>query len=457
MSRTPRLDGYARALARLYEPMILLDILGKDCAPQVTTRYTPGSLVGARRCFLRNLAVMCDYTKGGATTTAIALEEGPAYFTFWLATNHDSSAAAAAGFLKDVLARLMAVCDAAGDVGGKGDAEAERELIKAVQAAPQVCKTVLGALGDGAGTSRQEMRVRATAAWTSNINALPVLRVFPREECSGPLSTSLPVPTRLPGATHRATRCGSRGRLDSRLVGAGVPSAVALHRSSGVARARRKGARRGCAAAAGAAPGLRRCAGRGADVHGPAPGRHADDVAGHAESHGSGVGPAPRRVAELPGAARPPRRLKRGRSRGRGRLSPRVHAEVQLLDHFHAHRLSFAADDRYIACSKPACFCCRLYFRHHPARCVEPDSHGNLHLNWGLARLRDGARDARWAEQRAVLDNMNDDIRDVVFMAVLAGPRPARPDSLSGITRSGLEDSEDERSVSAIESSDMIH
>lgn len=99
---------------------------------------------------------------------------------------------------------------------------------------------------------------------------------------------------------------------------------------------------------------------------------------------------------------------KRGRSRGRGRLSPRVHAEVQLLDHFHAHRLSFAADDRYIACSKPACFCCRLYFRHHPARCVEPDSHGNLHLNWGLARLRDGARDARWAEQRAVLDNMND-------------------------------------------------
>lgn len=44
--------------------------------------------------------------------------------------------------------------------------------------------------------------------------------------------------------------------------------------------------------------------------------------------------------------------------------SPReVHAEVQLLEDFFERERSFAMNDRFIACSKPACLCCELYLK----------------------------------------------------------------------------------------------
>jgi hypothetical protein len=33
----------------------------------------------------------------------------------------------------------------------------------------------------------------------------------------------------------------------------------------------------------------------------------------------------------------------------------RVHAEIVVLEHFYQKQLDFAGDDRFIACSKPAC------------------------------------------------------------------------------------------------------
>ena len=80
-------------------------------------------------------------------------------------------------------------------------------------------------------------------------------------------------------------------------------------------------------------------------------------------------------------------------------FKPKVHAEVQVLEHFYQQRLRFAYDDAYIGCSKPACFCCRLYFRHHPMRCVEPDTHHNIWLNWGPPALNGGAGDEWYTEQ----------------------------------------------------------
>jgi hypothetical protein len=59
----------------------------------------------------------------------------------------------------------------------------------------------------------------------------------------------------------------------------------------------------------------------------------------------------------------------------------RVHAEVQILHYFNQHDEEFAESNKYVACSKPACFCCHLYFRHHPGRFVEPRSHYKIYLN----------------------------------------------------------------------------
>jgi hypothetical protein len=42
------------------------------------------------------------------------------------------------------------------------------------------------------------------------------------------------------------------------------------------------------------------------------------------------------------------------------KAKPCVHAEIQVLEQFHHSRLRFAADDRFVACSKRACYCYAL-------------------------------------------------------------------------------------------------
>ena len=63
-------------------------------------------------------------------------------------------------------------------------------------------------------------------------------------------------------------------------------------------------------------------------------------------------------------------------------FKPRVHAELMLLEHFYRKDLDFWGNDPYIGCSKPACYCCSLYFRSHPRQFVEPASHQKIYLNW---------------------------------------------------------------------------
>ena len=55
---------------------------------------------------------------------------------------------------------------------------------------------------------------------------------------------------------------------------------------------------------------------------------------------------------------------------------PRVHAELNLLEHFYRKRLPFLDDDLFIAYSKPACYYCYRYISLHPGGFVRPSSHG---------------------------------------------------------------------------------
>jgi len=63
-------------------------------------------------------------------------------------------------------------------------------------------------------------------------------------------------------------------------------------------------------------------------------------------------------------------------------FKPRIHAELLVLEHFHFKRLEFVNRDRYIGCSKPSCYCCDLYMKHHPGNFVIRACHGNLWTNW---------------------------------------------------------------------------
>jgi hypothetical protein len=61
---------------------------------------------------------------------------------------------------------------------------------------------------------------------------------------------------------------------------------------------------------------------------------------------------------------------------------PQVHAEVSLLEHFHANGLTLSGGDRYIGGSKASCYCYNLYMRFHPGSYLPRPCHGNTWINW---------------------------------------------------------------------------
>jgi hypothetical protein len=114
-----------------------------------------------------------------------------------------------------------------------------------------------------------------------------------------------------------------------------------------------------------------------------------------------------------------------------------IHAEVQVLHHFDEHDEKFAGGDKYIACSKPACFCCHLYFRHHPGGFVEPRSHHKIYLTWqppGMGSATIGKKN----QLRDILNLMIADIRRDALGQITnrAAPRGYHPDSITGISLS---------------------
>ena len=61
----------------------------------------------------------------------------------------------------------------------------------------------------------------------------------------------------------------------------------------------------------------------------------------------------------------------------------RVHAELLVLDHFDRNGYFFLDDgDRYIGCSKPACYLCHAYIKSHPGRYAVPSSHQKIYIGW---------------------------------------------------------------------------
>lgn len=120
---------------------------------------------------------------------------------------------------------------------------------------------------------------------------------------------------------------------------------------------------------------------------------------------------------------------------------PCVHAEIQMMHLFYNNDLKFFAEDPYIAISKPACLCCKLYFRHHPAGYWEPDSHEKICHNWSPIFLPTGQADPGWTRQRDVLNNVIKDIRREVLKEIdrrrtFPLQRSQHPDTLTGLTAS---------------------
>lgn len=119
-------------------------------------------------------------------------------------------------------------------------------------------------------------------------------------------------------------------------------------------------------------------------------------------------------------------------------FKPRIHAEVLVLDWFYHKDLDFVDNYRYVGCSKPSCYCCDLYMRHHPGEFVRRASHGNLWPNWRapIPPLDDGEAADRHTSR--ILNAMNVDIRKDALHQIesRSGRRQRVPDSTTGMSAS---------------------
>jgi hypothetical protein len=123
-----------------------------------------------------------------------------------------------------------------------------------------------------------------------------------------------------------------------------------------------------------------------------------------------------------------------------------VHAEIQVLKHFFANKFSFVGIDPFIACSKPACSCCLLYFRNHPGHFVEPASHHKIYLNWQSPDTTPENNILSLKHQNGILNAMVKDIQKEALRQIddKSAPPAWHPDSLTGITASAVHEQKQE-------------
>lgn len=115
---------------------------------------------------------------------------------------------------------------------------------------------------------------------------------------------------------------------------------------------------------------------------------------------------------------------------------PRVHAELILLDKFWKKQLYFVAGDRYIGCSKPACYSCHHYIIAHPGRFAVPACHNNNWLKWRPPDIMNPRDEKSIKEREDILNRMVVDIRRDILRQIeeQQGPRRRQPDSNTEIS-----------------------
>lgn len=99
--------------------------------------------------------------------------------------------------------------------------------------------------------------------------------------------------------------------------------------------------------------------------------------------------------------------------------NPFVHAEIRVLEHLSSINADFFDDDRYIYTSKPACYCCRLYFQEHPWKMVVPESHFKIPNHWGFPNVEwyhEG--DPASMAQRDLVNKMTPVMRKAILLQI---------------------------------------
>ncbi|KAJ5471807.1 hypothetical protein N7539_008750 [Penicillium diatomitis] len=409
----PRLDPHERLLCRFYEPLFLLNALGQTRGNHTTTSFELDRGRAQVRRFLQNLCFICDFKKGGSACTAIGLEELDTCYNFCIASNRETGKIAA--FLKTSLGILKsgAHLTAADD-----DREESRFLHLCLEFAADriegerkcLCKSIKDCLSTlHEQSSGCDSKLIEWLEVAMNLDDHVQLCIFAYE-------------TR---HSDRVAELSERGMNEEKRLGPASKRSSFLLLIDDM-----------------------------------------KDLSHLLESHtvyaidALSAAPPPTRDSHVNLRGILNRMFKKSdqeRSKVKNgllyldkvggvfekfllpyeRCSPEVHAEVQVLDHFHKMRKSFAGDDCFVACSKPACFCCEMYFKYHPARATLSYSHHKIWTNWSPPNLNtfDGDNPT-YTQQRDILNLMTNELREQVITQVLQRLPSNRwhPDSMTNIT-----------------------
>lgn len=464
MAKTPRLDVYYRIICRLYEALYLLHILGKVRGPHLLANPNFSTILATRRRFLRNIAFLCDYKKGGPSTTSIAVEDRHDCNLFWVASNEEPPDS-----VLEFLRSVLEVVRGFPSLSEEQRSNVEQDLeVKSVIFATKRIKNQAQGLASSARRCREYVTTHlpdekgelsadlalGSAAKSSRIALASWLKQF-----EYPSNTDLRAICQNAYRARKDTEMNTvlrlgrepvegHGTIDSEVAMLFRKARHAIGRLAAYIRAIKELLEDG-----------RRLESLLDVFQVAAVPRPACVPRLEADGHTTLDGVLKRMLR--PVDARFPRLFayladldaQTGLETAfldhysPNKYSPCVHSEVQMLHHFYDNGLLFFTSDLYIATSKPACFCCKLYFRHHPAGYEEPDSHEKVYPNWGPIFLAKGRHDPGWIGQRDVLNNVISDIRKEVLKEIERRRQlPFHPDTLTELTadsRSGIMDSDE--------------
>ncbi|KAL0935497.1 uncharacterized protein CTRU02_210088 [Colletotrichum truncatum] len=438
MPLTPRMNPYTRILARLYEAIISLWILRRVNGPHLVTYLNDNYLQGVRRRFLKNLCFFCDYKKGGESTTALGLEEQEGSCVFWISSNEGVGDHVVL-FLNNVLAMLKRV-----DESKKNRASAVADLMAyyAKFAAPRMKKETR-ILHNAIKRCLEVSEASSPAEGTCEFS--PVTSLLLHLQDSAFDNVVMCKKAYQVSHDHQLQLLKRLGQEPDDSIGQG-PAAQAFRDAKHM---------------------IGRLAAHAHAVH-----ELFDDserLQKLLESYRVDKVDTPLPASVPPGdshttlagvlkrllPARDDRYesylcyLKRMDSQlgientlctklKPGALKPCVHAEIQMLHHFHDTNRQYFANDRFVACSKFACILCESFFRNHPARVILLDSHQKTYPNWGAIQLPRGASDPGWQNWRKIMNDVIHDIKAIVVDQISQQLVSSmnHPDSISQFTAS---------------------
>ncbi|OTB13680.1 hypothetical protein K445DRAFT_34222, partial [Daldinia sp. EC12] len=427
----PRTDPYAKLLHRFYEPLILSRVLGQTrgkhtSAPQDDERHS------SRRRLLSNLAYLCDYDKGGDMTSSVALEDNDQCHVFWVASNTPRAGNKNLEFLELSLKKIHRIITTPGK---EQRSDLEDEFTHAcINFAKHRVKKEAKLLSNAIRDCQRDIDRDAypqLATWlkqfVSNKEVVAVDICFKAYDQRKASELRL-----LDNITHSGN--GNTSRRKSAKVFGGVRHL--LGRLAHHVRAPKEviedsleldylfDPHQVCLVM-------------------PPPSNPRPQADSHTKLDGilkrmlPANDPQLKEYTEaLASLDRMFQLTQRVRNEYENDSQPRIHAEIQILEHFCANKLRYVGNDPYIGCSKPACYCCHLYFQHHRSRPVQPESHQKIYLNWGVPELADGSKDPGYITQRDLMNKMLETIRKDALAQIIqkAGPLKWHPDSLTGIT-----------------------